>query len=227
MSVNIFTVRFGINRCYLIKENGVIMIDGGPPNKMERFRDFLREKSIAPKDIGLIVLTHGHFDHSGSAQEFRKLTGAKVVIHKEDREDYETSQHSFPLGTTKWGRFIRCVLYPATKLFSFPGGTPDIILDDSDYPLDDYGIRGNIVYTPGHTKGSVSVVLETGEAFVGCLAHNNLPFRLRPGLPIFAEDIHEVKKSWKSLLQRGVKMIYPAHGNPFSVDVIKKILNGG
>jgi hydroxyacylglutathione hydrolase len=225
MATDIFTIRFGINKCYLIKDKGVIMIDGGPPNKVERFRDFLREKSIAPKDISLIILTHGDFDHVGSAQDIKLLTGAKVAIHKEDGSNFEKSRHNFPLGTTHWGRFLRFVLNPATKLFSFPGGTADIILGDTDYPLYNYGIRGNIVYTPGHTKGSVSVILETGEAFVGCMAHNNLPFRLRPGLPIFAEDIHGVKESWNLLLRRGVKIIYPAHGNPFPVEAIKSILN--
>jgi glyoxylase-like metal-dependent hydrolase (beta-lactamase superfamily II) len=99
------------------------------------------------------------------------------------------------------------------------------VLDNSDYPLYDFGINGKIVYTPGHTTGFVSVLLETGEAFVGCLANNNFPFRFRPGLPIFAEDIDEVIESWKSLIQRGTRMIYLAHDDPFPVDVIKNILN--
>ena len=94
-----------------------------------------------------------------------------------------------------------------------------------DYSLQEFGIDGKIVYTPGHTKGSVSVLLETGEAFVGCLAHNNLPFRFKPGLPIYGEDIRKVKDSWRLLIKQGAKMIYPAHGNPFPVDVIKNILN--
>jgi hydroxyacylglutathione hydrolase len=59
---------------------------------------------------------------------------------------------------------------------------------------------------------------------VGCLAHNNLPFRLKPGLPIFADDIEEVRKNWKKVIERGAKTIYPAHGEPFPVEVIKKIL---
>jgi hydroxyacylglutathione hydrolase len=226
MSTQIYSIRFGINRCYLIKENGIIMIDGGPPNKVGAFQKYLTEKSVTPNDIRLIVLTHGDFDHVGSAQAIKLLTGAQIAIHERDRLNFEKSQHNFPLGTTMWGRFLRFILNPITqKIFSFTGGTSDIILEDSDYPLQDFGISGKIVYTPGHTKGSVSVILENGEAFVGCLAHNNIPFRLRPGLPIFAEDIDEVKKSWNSLLQRDVKMIYPAHGNPFPVDVIKSILN--
>ena len=39
-----------------------------------------------------------------------------------------------------------------------------------------------------------------------------------------AEDIEEVKESWKIIIQQGAKMIYPGHGVPFSVDVIKNIL---
>ena len=223
LPTQIFTIQFGINRCYLIKEDGIILIDGGPPNKLEAFQKYLTEMSVMPNDIRLIVLTHGDFDHVGSAQEIKLLTGAKIAIHEKDRLNFENSQHNFPQGTTMWGRFLRFILNPITqKIFGFTGGTSDIILDGSDYPLQDFGISGKIVYTPGHTKGSVSVILENGEAFVGCLAHYNIPFRLRPGLPIFAEDINEVKKSWNSLLQRGVKKIYPAHGDSFHVDVIKR-----
>jgi hydroxyacylglutathione hydrolase len=68
-------------------------------------------------------------------------------------------------------------------------------------------------------------LLDTGEAFVGCMAHNNLPFRLRPGLPIYALDIDSIKANWKLIIDKGAKMIYPGHGNPFPVEVMKKILN--
>ena len=72
--------------------------------------------------------------------------------------------------------------------------------------------------------GSVSVLLETGDAFVGDLAMNGLPMRIGPGLPIFAEDLQKVKESWQLLLDRGAKTVYPAHGKPFSADAIRRIL---
>ncbi len=226
MSTQIYPVRFGINRCYLIREDGMVMIDGGPPKKLAAFQKFIERIPVRPEDIRLIILTHGDFDHVGSAGEIKTLTGAKIAIHENDRRTFENALHHFPTGTTSWGHFLRFLLNPITKmLFKFPKQKADIALDNSDYPLHDFGINGNIVYTPGHTKGSVSVILKTGEAFVGCLAHNNLPFRLKPGLPIFADDIDEVRKSWKSVIERGAKMIYPAHGDPFPVEVIKKILN--
>lgn len=73
--------------------------------------------------------------------------------------------------------------------------------------------------------GSVSVLLETGEAFVGDLAMNKLPLRLTPGLPIFAENVPKMTESWQVLLNEGARRIYPAHGKSFSIDVIRRILS--
>jgi glyoxylase-like metal-dependent hydrolase (beta-lactamase superfamily II) len=42
-------------------------------------------------------------------------------------------------------------------------------------------VPGKILCTPGHSSGSVSVLLDTGEAFVGDLAMNRFPLRLSPG----------------------------------------------
>ena len=226
MPLQIYSIKLGINRCYLLQDDGIIMIDGGPPNKSRAFKNFITQIPIQPNDIRLIILTHGDFDHVGSARDIRLLTGANIVIHENDRLNFENSLYNFPPGITLWGRLLHFLLNPILRIsLRFQGDKSDIVLDNSDYPLYDFGINGKIVYTPGHTKGSVSVLLETGEAFVGCLAHNNFPFRFRPGLPIFAEDINEVRESWKSLIQRGAKMIYPAHGDPFPVDVINNILN--
>ncbi len=81
------------------------------------------------------------------------------------------------------------------KKAAFEGVKADLVLGDNDQALEEFGIRGKIVYTPGHTYGSVSVLLDSGEAFIGCLAHNRPPFALKPGLPTYAEDLDLLKKS--------------------------------
>lgn len=53
---------------------------------------------------------------------------------------------------------------------------------------------------------------------------NMLPMRLTPGLPIFAEDMQLVRESWQRLLDEGAQTVYPAHGKPFSADVMRKAL---
>ena len=95
MSTQIYSVRFGINRCYLIQEEGVIMIDGGPPNKLNAFQKFIEGIPIHSKDIRLIILTHGDFDHVGSAGEIKSLTGAQIAIHENDRATFELLLNPF------------------------------------------------------------------------------------------------------------------------------------
>jgi glyoxylase-like metal-dependent hydrolase (beta-lactamase superfamily II) len=112
--------------------------------------------------------------------------------------------------------FMPLVHIPATQV--------DLVLSDEESSLVDYGIPGKIIYTPGHSMGSVSVLLETGDTFVGDLAMNKFPLRLNPGLPIFAEDWQKLQESWKLLLDAGARTIYPAHGKAFSADVIRKAL---
>jgi glyoxylase-like metal-dependent hydrolase (beta-lactamase superfamily II) len=101
------------------------------------------------------------------------------------------------------------------------------VLKDEEYSLESYGIQGKLIYTPGHSSGSMSLLLDTGDAFVGDLAFGWFPMRIGPGMPIFAEDtnaISVIKESWRKLLFNGAKQIYPAHGKPFNANVLEKLL---
>jgi hydroxyacylglutathione hydrolase len=225
MPAEIFKLKFGINHCYIIKGKDAIIIDGGPPKSEKSFLKKINSLSIRPDEIKLLVLTHGDPDHAGSAKEIKEKTGARIAIHEYDRINLEEARNNWPPGVTAWGKATHSVLYPLfMKIISFSPVQADIILRDEDFPLDQYGINGRIIYTPGHTSGSVSVLLDSGEAFVGCLAHNAFPFTFHPVLPIYAEDIAEIKKSWDILIRQGAKMIYPGHGNPFPVEKILKYL---
>jgi hydroxyacylglutathione hydrolase len=104
-------------------------------------------------------------------------------------------------------------------------GTPvDLALEDEDFSLEPYGIHGRVIHTPGHTAGSMSLLLDTGDAFVGDLAVNGLPMRIGPGMPEVAENTDAVKDGWRLLLSNGVKRIYPTHGNHFGAEVLEKLL---
>jgi hydroxyacylglutathione hydrolase len=225
MKLEIFRVKLGLNSCYLIRGKDVVMIDGGMPKKLKAFKRVLTRLDINPSDIKLIVLTHSHFDHAGSAREIREFTGAKIAIHESERTYLEDGGMIIPKGVNLYGKITKPWLFAIFKKISFPKFKPDILITDDPYPLKAYGIDGNIIHTPGHTFGSISVILDSGEAFVGCMAHNGFPFRTHPGLPIYAQDIEEIKKCWNVLIDRGVKMIYPGHGNPFPVEIMKKSLD--
>ena len=224
MNVVIYPIPLGIDNCYLLRGDHIIMIDGGAPHQARRFAKALARLSIQPGDIRLLVLTHGHWDHIGSAGTIKDITGAPIALHAREREWLEKSLKPRPPGVTSWGKVFGGVMSIFMPLIHIPVAHVDIVLNDQEVSLADFGIRGSIISTPGHSRGSVTVLLESGEAFVGDLAMNMFPLRLTPGLPILAENMQQVKESWKLLIDRGAKRVYPAHGKPFSVDVIQKAL---
>jgi glyoxylase-like metal-dependent hydrolase (beta-lactamase superfamily II) len=138
---------------------------------------------------------------------------------------FENGVVVWPSAVTTWGHVARVVLKPLAPLFRFPKGKVDVVLSNEGLSLAEYGIPGRVIHTPGHTPGSVSVLLETGDAFVGCMTHNGFPFRLSPNLPIFAEDLPRLRESWRMLLEQGVDTIHPAHGEPFSSEAIMETLS--
>jgi glyoxylase-like metal-dependent hydrolase (beta-lactamase superfamily II) len=201
------------------------MIDAGPPKKINAFRRKLSRLYIPPGEIKLIVLTHSHFDHAGSSRDIQDLTGARVLIHELEKDALKEESLSELKGNTTWGKIVLKLLLVFFRKVSFPLPRIDIITGNEDMPLFEFGVDGYVIHTPGHTKGSVSVLLTTGEAFVGCMAHAGFPLRSTPGLPVFAEDINLLKESWKKIIDRGARIIFPSHGSPFPVDIIRKKLN--
>jgi glyoxylase-like metal-dependent hydrolase (beta-lactamase superfamily II) len=225
MAVDIFQIDLGFDQCYILKSEGVIAVDAGAPNKGKIFANGLERVSIHPQDVQLVVITHGHWDHVGSAGELKAITGAKLAMHQREVHWLEQSLAPLPPGITLWGRIFISIHKKFLPLIKIPPAEVDVTLGDEGLSLYDYGIPGRVLHTPGHSSGSVSVLLDTGEAFVGDLAMNKFPLRLSPGLPIFAEDPAEVVRSWKLLLDHGASRVYPAHGKPFAAAVIEKAIS--
>jgi len=222
MEINVFPIHMGFDTVYAVRGEGVISIDGGDPHKIANFKEGIEKISIKPEEIQLIVLTHGHWDHIGSAKDIKALTGANILLHKRDMHFLDEAYPSQPPGFTTWGKIIITLLKLYSPLIRIPTFEVDIVAGDEEISLVEYGIPGKVIHTPGHSWGSVSVLLDSGEAFVGDLAMNMFPMRLKPGLPIFGDDTLIVKNSWQKLLDMGAKTVYPAHGKPFPVDILYK-----
>jgi glyoxylase-like metal-dependent hydrolase (beta-lactamase superfamily II) len=214
MSTHIYPIPLGFDHCYLIRDKGTIMVDGGAPKKAKEFIKATGKIGINTHDIKLIILTHGHWDHIGSVKEIKELTGAKIAIHHLEKEWLEKSLKPMPPGVTTWGSILGKIITVLLPLISIPRTNVDVVIGNEGLSLHGFGISGKVIHTPGHSSGSVSILLESGEAFVGDMAMNKFPLRLSPGLPIFAEDSLKLNESWRLLLGQGAKMIYPSHGEP-------------
>jgi len=222
MDIRIDRIRIGVTSCYLVRHEGTILIDVGNSKQEKRFVAAFEQLGVRPEEIQLILATHGHADHIGSAAKLAEITGAPIGIHQADQEWLEKGILEVPPSVTTWGRIMATMFGPAESFFRFQPAAAGVVFGDEDFSLNDFGIPGKVVATPGHSPGSVSIVLDTMDAFVGDQAMNGLPFRLKPGLPILAEDIEVVKESWRKMLKMDLKTIYPGHGKPFPAEVMKR-----
>lgn len=221
MNFSFHRIPVGICNCFLLRGEQTILVDAGAQGSVNAFSRSMSRLGVDPKEISLILLTHGHWDHIGSLQPIRQLTGAKVAVHYCDQAWVETGKPDFPAGVNGYGRAMSALAKSLLKI-NLPPIKIDKVLDDNGLSLAEYGIPAKVVYTPGHSKGHVSILLDSGDALVGDMAMNDWYLRLTPGLPILADDIHVVVESWKKILPMGIKRVYPAHGMDFPVEVMQK-----
>ena len=174
-----------------------------------------------PRDLSLILATHGHWDHIGAAPELCEATGAGLAMHAGDVEWVRSGDFTPLVHEKPWGRLLLRILSPVFRRVQHASRVEtDLVFDDTGIALGEYGIAGRIVPTPVHTPGSVSVLLDTGEAIVGDLAMSGLPLVLKPSLATIAVDPRRLRESWRYLVELGVVTVYPAHGRPFPADVL-------
>jgi len=223
--MKIHSIPMGLfTNCFLVEgDQGALLVDAGFPNHETHFYKALQRLGIRPGDVQLIVVTHGHADHVGSLKAVKGQTRANVAIHQEDSHLLRHGLVKVPPPVTVWGRFLVRVLRAFSFLGRFEPVEPEIVLE-GELSLEEFGIRGKIIPTPGHTPGSVSVLLENGEAFVGDLVVNAFPMSMGLGIPAVAENVREIYASWEKILSAGARIIYPAHGKPFPADHLNRKL---
>lgn len=216
-------IQLGTSNSYLIaSRSGLVLVDAGNKNYIKKFEHSLHEFHISPDQVKLIIITHVHFDHVGSLNDIKELCGCEVAVHRSEASLLRTGTSTLPPGTNPLARGISWLgnnLLPNSAT-EFDEVEPEILVDE-EIDLLEFGVNGRIVHTPGHTSGSISLLLDSGEAFVGDLAVNYLPFDISI-FPPFAEDTTQLIASWRKIQRMGARIILPAHGRPFSADKFKK-----
>lgn len=212
----------GMINCFLIRgEKKHVLVDTGVPNSETKILKQLRKHGIDPKDIGLIVITHGHIDHFGSACALKHFLNVPVLVHDLDKTALLTGKSM--LETLKPNRKIwDFVLKPKLAKDQATPCVPDIVLHGEEtFDLSAYGIQGEIIHSPGHTPGSLSVILESGEAIIMDLASSGIllggiAFNARMKHPPFHDNLTQVKQSIDRILSLKTDVFYLGHGNPVS-----------
>ena len=209
-------IQFPLGRAnaFIVRGQRPIVVDTGYPGSAPTIIDRLKENGIDPKSVSLILITHGHADHFGSAADLKKQTGAPVAVHKLDAEVL-TKGEDPPLKPT--GAIGRLFLSLMSKRgpAKAPPVKPDIIIEN-DIDLSKFGVEGRVIHTPGHTPGSVAVLLPGGKIIVGDTIMRGIVRSWQPHYPLFASNMFQLKESIKTILRKKPSKIYSGHGGPFN-----------
>lgn len=101
------------------------------------------------------------------------------------------------------------------KNFRYEPFTPDILLKNGDNLLE-FGLNATIIHTPGHTRGSIGILLDNDDYISGDTFVNNS----RPRLAVYVENNEELAKSYKIISKLPIRHVYPSHGKPFNYNEI-------
>jgi hydroxyacylglutathione hydrolase len=90
----------------------------------------------------------------------------------------------------------------------------DVLVTDR-YDLAPCGVEGEVIATPGHTPGSVVVLVAHGKiALVGDLFRGGLVFKTSPAEHFYQDDLKRDHEQIRMLLARGVEWFVLGHGGP-------------
>jgi hydroxyacylglutathione hydrolase len=212
----VIPINLGMVNAHLIKSSKSILVDTGLHGSADRILKKISSEGINPKDVSLIVITHAHSDHTGSLKELKEATGAKVAVGKKD-SDYLAHGMNFPVYSRK--PLFKIVSWFLPRISVDGGVTPDIVID-SETDLGEYGAQGKIIPTPGHTQGSISVVLDSGEAIVGDLVSGGFLRKKKLQYPHFIHNQSILEESIKKIINLNPRIIFTGHGGPFEMEEV-------
>ena len=233
-------VKLGLNNLYLFENNNgdYLLLDTGLACKEDLILNKINKIIGDYNKIKVIVITHSHSDHIGNLKlllDKIKREDKFVIIHSNAKEIMLSGEKIIPNGFYKFTKYISKKLKQKfSKKFQkgFKNLSEEdlknvIFLDFKDYEefsLNEYGFKNlKVIYTPGHSKDSISLVYNDEYLFCGDMIQN-LFFKY-PLIPLFGDDIKELIDSWKKVIDKAYSRIYPATSRSYILreDLIKKL----
>lgn len=190
--------------CYVIcdenTKEAMVIDPGGEPEKIVEILDIL-----GVNEIKYIFLTHCHADHIGGINELKMARGGKILVSREDSEGLYNKEISL-------ADYIN---------MQIPELEADSRIDDGDL-IHIGDIEFQVIATPGHTKGSVSLYCEkerlifTGDTlFSGTWGRTDLP------TGSFVEIMASISNKLMTLPDETI--CYPGHGKTTMIQDEKNI----
>ncbi|KGF13027.1 hydrolase [Peptostreptococcus sp. MV1] len=182
--------------CYDENTLDAVLID--PSLNIDEEKKFIKDNNL---NVKYIMLTHGHADHIGDVLELKKMTGAKILAHQDEKEMLNDASKNMSIQ-----------FFPVRVEFD-----ADIYVTDREkLKLGDHTF--SFIATPGHTKGGMCIRLGmdmfTGDTlFAGSIGRTDF----------YGGDYKQLLKSLKKLSKMENDLaVYPGHGPASTIGIEKE-----
>jgi hydroxyacylglutathione hydrolase len=202
--------------------NGVknIMIDTSAAFLWKTLNKRLKKLNI--KTIDFLILTHSHFDHAANAKRIKRNYKSTVIIHQNEAENLVAGRNPATSGTNFVTRLLAGTLTKSWMSFlNYEPCTYDFTVDKRR-DLSDFGFNAYILHTPGHTTGSMSIIVDNEIALVGDCMFGIIKTSV---FPPYALNPKEMINSWGRLLETGCSLFLPSHGSANARSLVQKDYN--
>jgi hydroxyacylglutathione hydrolase len=218
---SIFQVLNGRSNAFVVSNGSGhwLLVDTGRKSSREKLKKVLDNLGIKRVTLRAILVTHAHFDHVENGSEIKTLYDALIYGHHSEASYLASGDNAEIDGTLMITRLlVRALHNRLTKRFRYtPFTIGHFVHDRCD--LSTLGFDAYIIHTPGHTAGSVSLIVGNEIAIVG-----DALFGVFMGsvLSPFSSDLSLMVKSWGLLLDTGASLFLPGHGTTIKRDLLEK-----
>ena len=177
------------NTFYVPGSKGGLLIDTDYAGTLQAFYKEIKKNGIKVSDIEYVLATHYHPDHMGLIGELmRQGTGLLLIDTQIESVHFSDS------------------IFTADRLPFLPideSLATVISCEESRDFFDRIGISGEVIRTPSHSADSISLILDSGDCFVGDLE----PLEYLAAY----EENSQLKSDWNHLLSFNPKRVFYAH----------------
>jgi glyoxylase-like metal-dependent hydrolase (beta-lactamase superfamily II) len=182
--------------CYLYacpQTREAVIID--PGDEAERILEAIQDLHLVPK---YILNTHGHIDHICAIDEISSVYPVPLAIHPADVPLYSDEYNALIYGRTP----------PIVKR------SPDLLLQEGD-TISFGTLTLNVLYTPGHSPGSICLVHPSHCVFSG----DTLFCRGIGRVDLPGGNYEQIEQSIRNKLYtlEDDLVVFPGHGQPTTI----------
>lgn len=197
----------GDDCCIYLIDAGIelVLIDSGAGRGLDAVLRNVRAAGYEPHLISHVIATHCHIDHIGGLAPLVNLYGPKVIAHELDRSGIEEVRDDLT-AARMYG-----IAYAPVKV--------DILIKGEQEALRIGDLDFNLVHTPGHTPGSISVYIDTqdGRVLFGQDIHG-------PFMPSWGSDLAVWRRSMERLIALDADILCEGHAGVYRGERVKKYI---